>query len=72
MLLRQIEGNRDLARQIGLTTGNVAELEVSSRGTAPSGWTWHHHQDIGRVQLVRTFPHDSFSHSGRASIWGGF
>lgn len=71
MLLRQIDGNSDLARQIGLTADNVAELGVASRGTAPTGWTWHH-QDIGRLQLVRVSPHNSFAHTGGASIWGGF
>ena len=41
---------------------------------APSGWVWHHHQDAGRMQLVRSRDHDAVvvwrvSHTGGAAIW---
>jgi DNase/tRNase domain of colicin-like bacteriocin/Pretoxin HINT domain len=35
----------------------------------PPGYTWHHHQDTGRMQLVKTTTHQPFSHTGGASIW---
>jgi len=36
----------------------------------PPGYTWHHHQDTGRMQLVQRGIHDGFPHTGGASIWG--
>jgi len=41
---------------------------------APVGWVWHHHQDAGRMQLVRTHDHDAVvkwrvKHTGGAAIW---
>ena len=38
---------------------------------APPGYTWHHHQDVGRMQLVPYEIHKQTGHTGGASIWGG-
>ena len=35
----------------------------------PSGFTWHHHQDYGRMQLVETKAHKRTGHTGGASMW---
>ena len=37
---------------------------------APDGYTWHHHQDTGRMQLVPDGTHGDYPHTGGASIWG--
>ncbi|WP_407653855.1 HNH endonuclease signature motif containing protein [Archangium lipolyticum] len=40
--------------------------------TAPSGYTWHHHQDVGRMQLITDGAHQlARPHTGGMSIWGG-
>ncbi|MDQ3230461.1 MAG: HNH endonuclease [Pseudobdellovibrionaceae bacterium] len=38
--------------------------------TTPFGFTWHHHQDKGVMQLIPTDIHDAVKHHGGASIWG--
>ena len=41
------------------------------RGTAkPAGYTWHHHQTKGRMDLIKTTVHRAFAHRGGFSIWG--
>ncbi|MBY0241480.1 MAG: HNH endonuclease [Burkholderiaceae bacterium] len=32
-------------------------------------YTWHHHQDFGVMQLVRTDIHKLAPHTGGVSIW---
>ena len=34
----------------------------------PDGYTWHHHQDSGRMQLVRTSKHRATGHTGGAAF----
>ena len=39
---------------------------------APRGYIWHHHQDVGRMQLVQEEAHIlSRPHTGGMAIWGG-
>ena len=40
-------------------------------GDTPSGYTWHHHQDAGVLELVDESVHAKTSHIGGYSIWGG-
>ena len=37
----------------------------------PEGYLWHHHQDVGRMQLVPRKIHERTGHTGGWSIWGG-
>ncbi|SFI86143.1 DNase/tRNase domain of colicin-like bacteriocin [Treponema bryantii] len=37
----------------------------------PSGFTWHHTEDPGRMQLVNTKVHADTKHTGGRYIWGG-
>lgn len=46
------------------------ELEIFKKGKVPSKFTWHHHQERGRMQLVLTEIHSKVSHKGGFSIWG--
>ena len=39
--------------------------------STPKGYTWHHHQQYGRMQLVNQRVHSQTGHSGGWSIWGG-
>lgn len=43
--------------------------ELKERQT-PSGFTWHHHQERGRLDLVETKIHSKVPHKGGFSIWG--
>jgi hypothetical protein len=34
------------------------------------GYTWHHHQDTGRMQLIPKELHDKTGHVGGSKMWG--
>jgi hypothetical protein len=70
------ESNRILGRMddaqlrgAGFSDADIAKLRS---GETPDNFTWHHHQDVGRMQLVRTSEHDHFrgGHTGGWSLWG--
>jgi hypothetical protein len=69
-LFRAIEKDPSLARELGLSPRAVDNLPHSH--TPPPGYTWHHHQDVGRMQLVPLSEHGlANSHTGGMAIWGG-
>lgn len=35
-----------------------------------TGYTWHHHQETGRMQLVEQTTHSAARHNGGDSLWG--
>jgi hypothetical protein len=37
--------------------------------STPAGYTWHHHQDYGRMQLVEFDIHKRTGHTGGFSLW---
>lgn len=39
--------------------------------TNVSGYTWHHNEEIGKMELVKTSDHGPSNHTGGKSIWGG-
>jgi hypothetical protein len=46
------------------------EIDLFAQGKVPQRFTWHHHQDTGRMQLVDFGEHDPIYHGGGYSIWG--
>ncbi|WP_268811456.1 HNH endonuclease [Archangium violaceum] len=59
-----------LARELNLSPGEIEALPTST--AAPSGYTWHHHQDVCRMQLITDGAHQlARPHTGGMSIWGG-
>lgn len=55
-------------RKLKLSISQIIELEHYN---TPSGYTWHHHQDAGVLQLVDEEIHEKTGHRGGYSIWGG-
>ncbi|MCK6164009.1 HNH endonuclease [Bacillus pumilus] len=49
-----------------------AQLKEIDAGKTPTGYTWHHHEQVGRMQLVDTWKHEKTGHTGGRSIWGSF
>jgi hypothetical protein len=48
------------------------QLAAIDRGLAKiPGLTWHHHQDVGRLQLVPTDIHNRTNHIGGFKMWFG-
>ncbi|MFC4620418.1 HNH endonuclease [Camelliibacillus cellulosilyticus] len=47
------------------------QLQDIEKGKTPNGFTWHHHQDKGILQLVDKETHRLTGHTGGRAIWGG-
>jgi RHS repeat-associated protein len=46
-----------------------AANEAAGFAKKPEGYTWHHHQDAGRMQLVPSEIHKATGHTGGFSLW---
>jgi titin len=57
---------------IALTGTRPGDFAAANRAAGfartPRGYTWHHHEDTGLMQLVRTDVHSQFWHSGGFSL----
>jgi RHS repeat-associated protein len=42
---------------------------VAGFGSTPEGYLWHHHQQLGVMQLVKKDIHEGVGHSGGAKLW---
>jgi len=40
-------------------------------GLKPDGYTWHHNEKIGKMEMVRSDIHGATGHVGGRTIWGG-
>lgn len=73
-LVREVlQGDPGMAAQIGLTADQVAHLlRDPVPFEPPPGLVWHHHQDVGRMQLVDAKAYAAFGDfvSGMR-LWGG-
>jgi RHS repeat-associated protein len=49
----------------------IAANQVAGYTKTPEGYSWHHHEDLGRMQLVERRVHagDGLYHEGGVSIW---
>ncbi|SDX78903.1 DNase/tRNase domain of colicin-like bacteriocin, partial [Pseudomonas syringae] len=58
--------------QIGTSSFTVKQLQQISAGAKKiDGFTWHHHQDSGRMQLVPELVHKKTGHIGGEAMGGG-
>lgn len=46
------------------------EIQLFKIGKKPEHYTWHHHQEAGRMQLVDYETHRKTGHTGRYKIGG--
>jgi len=65
-LLDEVRNNEELRNQF-----TQEQLEQIENGDTPDGYTWHHKEDPGVMQLVKTEIHQRTAHTGGRSIWGG-
>ncbi len=61
-----IKANPELRTQF--TETQIAMIE---RGIKPKGFTWHHNEESGKMQLMKTDVHEGTRHTGGNSIWSG-
>ncbi|MEC2307125.1 T7SS effector LXG polymorphic toxin [Bacillus atrophaeus] len=66
LLLQEINKNPELKKHF-----TEMQLKQISKGKKPKGFTWHHHQNEGIMQLVDADIHGKTGHTGGRNIWGG-
>ena len=47
------------------------QLDQIEKGIKPSGYTWHHNEELGKMELVDSKIHGTASHTGGKALWGG-
>ena len=69
--------NAELQRKIQkgdksiLSQFNEDEIKKISEGKLPDGYTWHHNEKEGLMQLVDSDTHKNTGHTGGMHLWGG-
>lgn len=66
VLAQRIEINLDLRSHF-----TPLQLEQILQGETPDGYVWHHHETLGRLELVEESVHANTGHTGGRFIWGG-
>ncbi|MCY7835224.1 T7SS effector LXG polymorphic toxin [Bacillus haynesii] len=66
LLKEKLEKNPELKKAF-----TDRQLQQISKGKKPEGYTWHHHQKDGIMQLVDSDIHGKTGHTGGRNIWGG-
>lgn len=61
-----VSNNPEQAKQF-----NSQQLEQINNHETPDGYTWHHNEEVGKMQLVDSKIHAENKHTGGKSIWGG-
>lgn len=67
-LLQGISENPNLANELGFSQADIQGL---ADGQTPEGYTWHHNEAPGVLQLVDEETHAQTAHTGGRAIWGG-
>ncbi|QRN32430.1 HNH endonuclease [Pectobacterium brasiliense] len=65
-LKEKVNNDPDFAQQF-----SDEQLEQIENGETPDGYTWHHNEDPGKIQLIKTEDHQNNRHTGGKVIWGG-
>ncbi|MGL6107313.1 HNH endonuclease [Romboutsia sp.] len=47
------------------------QLQMIEKGMKPKGFTWHHSEEVGKLQLVDSKIHAITGHTGGQKVWGG-
>ena len=64
-LKEAVKNDPELAKKF--TPEQLAQIK---NGETPDGYTWHHNEETGKMQLVKTDDHQSNRHTGGVAIWG--
>jgi hypothetical protein len=62
----ELSANPQLASEF--TNEQIAQI---SAGITPDGYTWHHSEEPGRLELVEQGTHAKTGHTGGRELWGG-
>ncbi|RSD27062.1 HNH endonuclease [Mesobacillus subterraneus] len=67
-LYQAIMENPQLTNEMNLSQFDLQNLAA---GQTPEGYTWHHNEEPGLLQLVDQETHEQTAHTGGRAIWGG-
>ncbi|WP_445769103.1 HNH endonuclease [Rheinheimera sp.] len=65
-LKEKVDNDPEFAKQF-----SEEQLEQIENGETPDGYTWHHSEEYGEMQLISTDDHNNNRHTGGKAIWGG-
>ncbi len=65
-LKEKVDNDPELAQKF-----SDEQLEQIENDETPDGYTWHHSEEPGKMQLVSTEEHQNNRHTGGKAIWGG-
>lgn len=65
-LKEEIQSNPELKEKF-----TEEQLEQIDDGETPDGYTWHHNEEKGKMELVDSETHAKTGHTGGKSVWGG-
>ncbi|MDZ5783372.1 HNH endonuclease [Marinococcus luteus] len=65
-LAAKLEQNPELGSMF-----NSEQIEQIKNNDTPDEYTWHHHEETGKLQLVDQTIHAESGHTGGKAIWGG-
>lgn len=65
-LKEKVKNDPEYAKQF-----SEEQLEQIGNGDTPDGYTWHHSEEQGKMQLISTEDHQNNRHTGGKAIWGG-
>jgi hypothetical protein len=65
-LSKELESNTLLLREF--SQSQINEISVDK---TPTGYTWDHDEEVGRLELVDKEIHANTAHTGGRSLWGG-
>lgn len=65
-LKEKVDNDPEFAQQF-----SDEQLEQIENGETPDGYTWHHSEEPGQMQLVSTEEHQNNRHTGGKAIWSG-
>lgn len=68
MLLNHIMQDSSMIGELGLSEEGFMGLR---NGITPEGYTWHHSEQPGVLQLVNSDVHANTGHTGGRELWGG-
>jgi hypothetical protein len=67
-LYEAIQENPGITADLGFSEQDIQNL---ANGENPEGYTWHHNEDPGLLQLVDHEVHAENGHTGGRELWGG-
>jgi len=67
-LYDDIQEDPGLSAELGLSQQDIQGL---ANGDTPAGYTWHHSEEPGVLQLVDQEIHEQTGHDGGRQVWGG-